>query len=160
MNKILIALALSVSLTGCASIMGKNQYPVNISSSPEAASYTITNRAGQTIQQGMTPETITLKSSAGYFKGERYLLTFNKPGHEQQQFTLDSGISGWYAGNILFGGPLGLLIIDPATGSMFTLPEAASVNLKPLKNEHSLKITTTDQLSAEQMKKLKPINAQ
>ena len=81
MNKILIALALSVSLTGCASIMGKNQYPVNISSSPEAASYTITNRAGQTIQQGMTPETITLKSSAGYFKGERYLLTFNKPGH-------------------------------------------------------------------------------
>ena len=160
MNKILIALALSVSLTGCASIMGKNQYPVNISSSPEGASYTITNRAGQTIQQGMTPETITLKSSAGYFKGERYLLTFNKPGHEQQQFTLESGISGWYAGNILFGGLLGLLIIDPATGAMFTLPDAAFVNLTPLKSDQSLKITTTDHLSEEQIKKMKPINAQ
>ena len=108
----------------------------------------------------MTPETITLKSSAGYFKGERYLLTFNKPGHEQQQFTLESGISGWYAGNILFGGPLGLLIIDPATGAMFTLPDAAFVNLTPLKSDQSLKITTTDHLSEEQIKKMKPINAQ
>ena len=160
MKKILLAVALSVSLTGCATIFSKNQYPVNISSSPEGASYTITNRAGQTIQQVMTPETITLKSSAGYFKGERYLLTFNKPGHEQQQFTLESGISGWYAGNILFGGPLGLLIIDPATGAMFTLPDAAFVNLTPLKSDQSLKITTTDHLSEEQIKKMKPINAQ
>ena len=160
MKKILLAVALSVSLTGCATIFSKNQYPVNISSSPEGASYTITNRAGQTIQQGMTPETITLKSSAGYFKGERYLLTFNKPGHEQQQFTLESGISGWYACNILFGGPLGLLIIDPATGAMFTLPDAAFVNLTPLKSDQSLKITTTDHLSEEQIKKMKPINAQ
>ncbi len=160
MKKILLAVALSVSLTGCATIFSKNQYPVNISSSPEGASYTITNRAGQTIQQGMTPETITLKSSAGYFKGERYLLTFNKPGHEQQQFTLESGISGWYAGNILFGGLLGLLIIDPATGAMFTLPDAAFVNLTPLKSDQSLKITTTDHLSEEQIKKMKPINAQ
>ena len=39
-------------------------------------------------------------------------------------------MDGWYAGNILIGGLLGLLIIDPATGSMWKLDESVQVALK------------------------------
>lgn len=30
-------------------------------------------------------------------------------------------MNGWYIGNLLFGGIIGLLIVDPATGAMWTL---------------------------------------
>ncbi len=30
-------------------------------------------------------------------------------------------MNGWYIANIIFGGLIGLLIIDPATGAMYTL---------------------------------------
>jgi hypothetical protein len=30
-------------------------------------------------------------------------------------------LNGWYAGNILIGGIVGLLIVDPATGAMYKL---------------------------------------
>jgi len=30
-------------------------------------------------------------------------------------------LNGWYFGNIIFGGLIGLLIVDPATGAMYRL---------------------------------------
>jgi hypothetical protein len=34
---------------------------------------------------------------------------------------LDSSVSGWYFGNLAFGGVIGMLIVDPLTGAMFNL---------------------------------------
>jgi hypothetical protein len=34
---------------------------------------------------------------------------------------VDSRINGWYVGNIVFGGLIGWLIVDPLTGAMWTL---------------------------------------
>ncbi len=34
---------------------------------------------------------------------------------------VDAHVNGWYFGNILLGGVLGMLIIDPATGAMYKL---------------------------------------
>jgi hypothetical protein len=42
---------------------------------------------------------------------------------------VSAGLNGWYLGNLLFGGLVGLLVVDPATGAMFRLPEDATVNL-------------------------------
>ncbi len=42
---------------------------------------------------------------------------------------IDSSLSGWYIGNLLFGGIVGLLIVDPATGAMWKLPENTSTSL-------------------------------
>jgi hypothetical protein len=36
---------------------------------------------------------------------------------------LTADIDGWYFGNLLFGGLIGILIVDPATGAMWKLPE-------------------------------------
>ncbi len=32
-------------------------------------------------------------------------------------------MNGWYAGNIVFGGLIGILIVDPATGAMWDIKE-------------------------------------
>ena len=34
---------------------------------------------------------------------------------------LQSKVSRWYFGNLLFGGMLGLVIVDPSTGAMYNL---------------------------------------
>jgi hypothetical protein len=41
-----------------------------------------------------------------------------------QSVPLTAKINGWYFGNLLFGGIIvGMLIVDPATGAMWTLKD-------------------------------------
>jgi len=123
------ALSASVFVTGCASIVSDSQYPVVMKSEPSGAEYQIRNRSGSLVHQGTTPSTVTLKSGAGYFKGERYKLQFSKEGYEQQDQSLESSMDGWYWGNLLFGGLIGMLAVDPATGAMYKLPPGKTANL-------------------------------
>jgi hypothetical protein len=43
------------------------------------------------------------------------------PGHATSEVKLESSLSGWYLGNIVFGGLIGMLIVDPMTGAMYNL---------------------------------------
>ena len=72
---------------------------------------------------------MTLKSGAGYFDGEKYSVKYSKEGYNDGLSVIDSSLSGWYIGNLLFGGIVGLLIVDPATGAMWKLPENTSTSL-------------------------------
>lgn len=109
---------------GCASIISKSEYPVSISSRPQGAEITIVNRLGTTIFSGKTPTTVTLKAGAGYFKGENYTVTFKKEGYTPYRAQISRGVDGWYiGGNFFFGGLIGWLIVDPATGAMWTLED-------------------------------------
>tara|TARA_R110001632_G_scaffold203980_1_gene327379 strand:- start:879 stop:1367 length:489 start_codon:yes stop_codon:yes gene_type:complete len=131
MKKMAMTAALSASLfvSGCASIISDSQYPVSVKSEPPGAEYQIRNRSGAVIHQGTTPNTVTLKAGDGYFKGARYNMQFSKEGYEQQSQTLDSSVDGWYWANIVFGGLIGMLAVDPATGAMYKLPPARTANL-------------------------------
>jgi len=75
------------------------------------------------LSKGTTPATVTLNSSSGYFKGATYHIMFSREGNKDTYSIIDSTINGWYWGNILFGGIIGFLIIDPVTGAMWKLPE-------------------------------------
>ena len=109
-------------LVGCSSIVSKSEYPVGISSQPQGADITIVNRAKETVFSGRTPTTITLTAKAGFFKGENYTVTFKKEGYALHTAQIERGVDGWYiAGNLFFGGLIGWLIVDPATGAMWTL---------------------------------------
>ena len=47
---------------------------------------------------------------------------------------LNGTVSGWYFGNILFGGLLGIVAIDPATGAMYKLqPDTVQAALEAVK---------------------------
>ncbi|MDA1343699.1 MAG: hypothetical protein O2966_07555 [Proteobacteria bacterium] len=70
-----------------------------------------------------------MASGAGYFDGDKYTLSFKKEGFQEKIATLDTEVNGWYFGNILFGGIIGMLIVDPSTGAMFKLPESFGADL-------------------------------
>ncbi|CAA9889623.1 conserved exported hypothetical protein [Candidatus Methylobacter favarea] len=129
-NKGIIALVVGTTvMSGCASIVSQSNWPVAIKSTPEASAFTITNQKGEKIHTGTTPATVNLPSGAGFFDGETYTLHFTKDGFQEKTATLDTRLNGWYFGNLIFGGIIGILIIDPATGAMFKLPETFSADL-------------------------------
>jgi len=127
--KAIMALTAALTTTGCASIVSESRYPVSIQSNPPGASYEIIDQSGFSVLRGQTPDQVTLDAGAGYFDGEAYKVVFRKEGYASTTQALDSGIDGWYWGNILFGGLIGLLVIDPISGAMFSLPDHVSADL-------------------------------
>jgi hypothetical protein len=117
------------SLGGCASIVSDSTYPVAINSTPSGASYQITNEKGVVVRSGVTPDNVLLKAGAGYFDGETYKVSYQKDGYTGNSAALNSGIDGWYWANISLGGLIGMLIVDPITGAMYTLPPNANASL-------------------------------
>ena len=160
MKKIILICALLGILPGCASIVSKSNYTVAIGSTPDAANFIVKNKAGEQLHTGMTPETVILKSSSGYFKGEAYTINFTKAGYPQNTFTMTSEVDGWYFANILLGGLIGMLIVDPLTGAMYKLPESISVSLDGSSPAEADEITikTIDNLSNEEKQSLVRIN--
>ncbi|MDX1542103.1 MAG: hypothetical protein R3349_11940 [Geminicoccaceae bacterium] len=115
------AIALAVLLGGCASIVSDSENTIPISSNPAGAELVITDQTGAEIYRGTTPATVTLDTGAGYFDGEAYTITMAMNGYAAQTVSLGTELNGWYVGNIVFGGPIGLLIVDPLTGAMWKL---------------------------------------
>ncbi len=120
LSSVLLSILLLAS-TGCASIFSKSNYPISINSSPSEAKIVVTDRDGIEIYSGNTPATIKLKSSSGFFKRARYQVVFSKSGYDTKTVPIYFKTDGWYWGNILIGGILGMVIIDPATGAMYKL---------------------------------------
>lgn len=112
-------LAVLMTGTSCATIFTKSSYPISFTSTPSEANVTVVNRAGSTVFTGSTPSTITLKAAAGYMKREEYTVTFQKSGYAPQTVPVICSLDGWYIGNILLGGIIGMLIVDPASGAMY-----------------------------------------
>lgn len=157
--KLLSVLVGGLALTGCASIFSKSNYPVTINSSPTGVEFTVFNKIGQVVTAGITPQSVNLKASSSFFSGETYRIVFKSKKFGKKEFILDSSIDGWYFANFFIGGLIGLLIIDPATGAMFKLPEQVNVGLGGIDthDKNSLNIISKDVLTAEQQSKLIPI---
>ena len=118
-----VLLTLVVFLVGaCASIVSKSDWAVKIGSSPPGADFSIVDTSsGRKIHSGKTPATVTLSSNGGYFKGKSYRVEISMEGYGEKSAEIKSTVNGWYVGNVLFGGLIGLLVVDPATGAMWTL---------------------------------------
>ena len=118
-------LALSLCFTsGCASIVSGGPKVLPILSQPDDAACEIVDlKSGATITKARTPHTVTLANDAGYFQPAKYKVKISKDGYLPREVELSAGLNGWYLGNIVFGGVLGILIIDPATGAMWKIHE-------------------------------------
>lgn len=108
--------------TGCASIVdGGAERSVSIRTNPSDARVSVYNKQGTLIAAQQSPALISLKRSAGYFSPASYRIVVEKDGYASNDFEIKSTINGWYLGNIIFGGVIGILIVDPLTGAMWTL---------------------------------------
>jgi len=155
MRNTFTAAAALLALSGCATIFNGQTQAVTIKSEPEGATLAVTNAAGEKVHSGTTPATVTLKRGAGYFKSESYTVLLSKPGFADKELTITGTMSGWYIGNILFGGLIGILAVDPATGAMYSFPDSVSGTLDAQKTSRAndqLTIVSTESLTAQQMK--------
>ena len=163
MKKILHPLIASVCLfsIGCASIVSSPNRPVAVTSEPVGAGFVVKKDNGIAVSSGVTPATIVLSSSGGYFRPAKYLIEFTKDGHKQT-VPLSGTLNGWYIGNFLFGGLIGLLIVDPATGAMWRLDDTVMANFNhvshlSMKNNNGLKICSINDIPLSLRGQLKPI---
>lgn len=116
------SMALAVlCFSGCASIVSRSEYEVPIHSNAPT-SVEIRNR-GAHVTTVNAPTTITLSSKSTFFVPSNYTFTFKRDGYDTVVKTRDAYLNGWYIGNVVFGGLIGLLIVDPATGAMWRLDE-------------------------------------
>jgi len=121
MQKTLLIASLAIFVSSCASIVSKSSSPVIINSTPREAAVEVFDRNGVSIYSGRTPAHLTLKHSNGFFKRAIYRVKISLEGYESREVTIDSHVNGWYFGNLLFGGVIGFLIVDPLTGAMYKL---------------------------------------
>lgn len=128
---LLSAVVVSAALSqGCASIVSDTLYPVTVNSSPDGAKFKVVNqKTGAVMHAGTTPATVTLDAHSGFFGSGKYEVRVEKEGYDSQITTLNASLDGWYWGNIVFGGLIGMLIVDPATGAMWKLPPMISTSL-------------------------------
>jgi len=132
LNKVMIAALAALSLSGCASIVGETDQGVTINSTPSKADVVITDESSKEVFAGSTPTTVQLsKSDGSYFGGKTYTVEISKNGYENRTLMIQSSPNGWYvAGNLVFGGFIGWLIVDPMTGAMYNLsPDAIDASL-------------------------------
>lgn len=111
MKKRIITCALAVSLlaTSCATIVSGSKQNVKFASNPSAATIFIDE-----VEVGKTPFEIKLAR-----KSEHQVM-IKLEGYQTYQTTLTKKFNGWFVGNILIGGIIGI-IVDPITGAMYNL---------------------------------------
>jgi len=151
-----ICLILAVFATSCATVFNRSTKNVAIHSDPEGMSYEVVSRKGVKVASGSTPATLRLPTHSSYFRGESYVFTFRQGSKIVGQKTLDSSISGWYWGKFLLGGIIGMLVVDPLSGAMWTMPSELYMSGVHASTQPtgSLKLITLDSVPLEQRSQL------
>ncbi len=123
-----VVLVLSaIVLNGCATITTGETQSITIDTLPPGATCTLT-RDGQTLGVvESTPGSITVD------KSEKFIDTrCSKEGYQEVSSAITPGAQGMTAGNILFGGIIGLMV-DAGSGAAHQYPEEVLIALVPIR---------------------------
>lgn len=164
--KSIIKIAGSVLLitlfTGCASVICGPKQVVAIDSRPNGAEVLIYDSRGEIIQQKTTPCKVELSRRAyENFDHAHYVVLIRKEGYAPVQVPIEGIVNRAYFANILCGG-IGL-IVDPMTGSMWTLtpekvnPKLASENSAFLNNKDGITVCLKEQVPQALVPYLEPV---
>jgi len=129
---LIVAGCILLTASGCATIIKGSDQEIGISSTPEKAELRVLDRNNMEIFSSKTPASVTLDRGDGFFQKARYTVEITKPGYETKSIQLTGKLNGgWYlAGNLIFGGWIGWLIVDPLSGAMWKLePDIVNVRL-------------------------------
>ncbi len=119
--KCLALTCLAFAMASCSTVFNRTGKNIRVNSTPAGLNFDVKDRSGQVVYIGTTPAVVKLSSRYGFMKGQTYLFTAHKNGKIHGTAVLDARISGWFWGNIAVGGLPGMLILDPLTGSMWTM---------------------------------------
>jgi hypothetical protein len=120
-NPSALVLVIAMLFSNCATIVSKSSYPVLVRTTPAGATVVITDKKGREIYKGTSPAHVTLKAGAGYFSKAEYSVKISMGGYEEKIIPINFNLNGWYFGNLLIGGWIGMLIVDPLSGAMWKI---------------------------------------
>jgi len=160
-----VCLAVLMVCASCASIVKQSTQDIPFATKPDSAIVTVTSKTGEVIGKGTTPCTLSLKRGSGYFSTAEYHVLVEKEGFKPYKLFITGNINGWYiGGNLIFGGLIGWLIVDPLTGGMWTLnPEDVNKDLEAIQasntpSQEGLTIVLKENLPEEFTHLIKPLN--
>ncbi|HEY7978753.1 MAG TPA: TonB family protein [Rhizomicrobium sp.] len=117
-------LAVSVSLSGCASVIKGSSQTIAIATPPTSgANCLLTSKEGN--WPVVTPGVVKVERSK-----EDIVIRCTKPGWQDATQTIPSNFEGWTVGNLLIGGIIGIGI-DAATGAINEYPHTYNVAMIP-----------------------------
>ena len=111
--KKLLTLFLILCLTGCASMVNHTTQQIPVATDPSGANVRVDCGDVKNDPNLVTPAVVTVQR-----KAEHCSISFEKRGYRPAEVTLAKSMSGWYLGNIVLGGFIGL-IVDASNGSMY-----------------------------------------
>lgn len=111
-STLILTLALVIVISSCATIVSGSKQRVSITTTPANAKVLIN---GNNI--GVTPLITHLKRSE-----KTHRITIELEGYKPYNTTLNRKLNGWFFGNIIFGGLIGI-IVDASTGAMYRVSE-------------------------------------
>lgn len=107
-----IVLSAFLLLTGCGTVMHGTTQNFGIESNPVGAVVTVDGK-----EMGQTP--LSMKLS----RKKSHMISISLAGYENFQIVVDKKLSKWAFGDLLLGGPIGL-IVDHSTGGIYRLTPA------------------------------------
>lgn len=122
---------LALCSVNCGTIVHQTTQQVRLNSEPAGAAVTVACGDVHNDPKLVTPAVVTLHRKPAYCG-----IKLNKEGYAEKELKFGRQMSGWYLGNIIFGGIIGL-IVDAANGAMWhrTTPQNAK--------EEAGEVTTT-----------------
>jgi len=116
---------LALLIVGCATIIHGTRQNIAVNSVPSGAKVIVKG-----VQIATTPAVIELKRNES-----NIILRFEKEGYEPVEIALNRSVDGWIAGNIIFGGLIGLAV-DFISGAAYKLsPSEVQAVLAELKKQ-------------------------
>jgi len=153
-STVLILLISGLTALGCARNIS---YQHSINSIPQVANISITDKNGLEIYKGKSLPTRKSKAHPEFFAKDKYVLKFENKGFASKSIVVEYKSDGWYFGNVLLGGPIGLLIVDPDNGAMYQVePKFFNDNLilSTASEEEEFKIFGINQIASEWQRNL------
>jgi len=117
----ILFVGVSGSASGCATIvhLGGSE-ELNVTSEPPMAKVIVDG-----AERGVTPIAVKVE------RKQTHKVLVSKEGYEESQTSVESKLSWWMAGNVIFGGIIGFLV-DVLSGGGYTIdPDKVSVTLNP-----------------------------
>ena len=92
----------------------------------------IHDKHGKQVLTTHTPASVELRRKDHFIWPAKYTATIEKPGYKPATVPINSTVNPWVIGNVVFGGPIGL-VVDNATGAGWK-PKVASIqqDLEPI----------------------------
>jgi hypothetical protein len=125
-SRVIVALALACA--GCASATRGWNEQLTVASTPSGATATV--KAGDTPTVCVTPCAVQVK------RADDVAITFTKDGYEPEVVTLtkelQSGGAAGFAGNLLLGGVVGMVVDGASNAAYDHKPNPVTVVLRPV----------------------------